>query len=574
MGIKVSARELEQLKETVSRNLKNLDNDANDITKSINDVISLEDFKGRAADSVKKYSNAFHLKLNKDLKDISKEFVTELENTCLKFSEIVESNSKCKIDEDALRQYQKKFVKHCNNIYDDIQKYNTSLSNVNHLVSADLIQYESLKEVHEKLEKNIDKLIDKLYEFIEMSVVDGDTVSDNIKRFSNVTSYASNMDSNRSTIGGIHHQINVKYQFYSPEAAVLKTREALKNYTDISAHNPEIIKTATKHESYKMLKQMSKEYYVMKKMGYKNAKAMAEAIQDGSFTKRLNKLDKESVKRLSNILDRSFTKGNIKSSVNELKKIIKNKKIDKSALVKVVDAYDDINPKDIKSKTFNKNKILNNLEYFNNKSIQNALLKDENGKKLSKKEMMELFKERGKKDFKKIFLPDYFDDIIKHFNDAKGSKKWLLKAGKNIFVEQKQLFKNLNVFGKIKMLGKLGTKAMTPLAIALSAYENFKDTTKSLQHKIVGTIADSTTVMGTMYAGMAIGTMIPVPIVGTAIGAAAGLGLGFYAKYRKFGSKTITEHLESGLNHAIDKTKSKIGGFASKLGNGFKSVFG
>ncbi|QIH76495.1 hypothetical protein J9174_09115 [Macrococcoides canis] len=78
--------------------------------------------------------------------------------------------------------------------------------------------------------------------------------------------------------------------------------------------------------------------------------------------------------------------------------------------------------------------------------------------------------------------------------------------------------------------------------------------------------------MGTMYAGMAIGTMIPVPIVGTAIGAAAGLGL--FAKYMKIGDKTATEHLESGLNHAIDKTKSKIGGFASKLGNGFKSVFG
>ncbi|PTH37714.1 transposase, partial [Staphylococcus agnetis] len=133
-------------------------------------------------------------------------------------------------------------------------------------------------------------------------------------------------------------------------------------------------------------------------------------------------------------------------------------------------------------------------------------------------------------------------------------------------------FTSKNVIGKLKHSMKLGGKVLKPLALVSAITDNLDE--KSAKEMLVGMGVDLGAIGASAAAGAAVGTAIPIPVVGTLLGAGAGIlvGMGLETKL-PFTDKSITDLAKSGINKTIDVGTNAIKSGWNKATSGFKSIF-
>ncbi|WP_199219324.1 hypothetical protein [Staphylococcus haemolyticus] len=123
-----------------------------------------------------------------------------------------------------------------------------------------------------------------------------------------------------------------------------------------------------------------------------------------------------------------------------------------------------------------------------------------------------------------------------------------------------------NNLGDLGKLIKMGGKALKQLAAITAITDNMsKD---SLQEKLVGAGEDLSILGGSAAAG----TAIPVPVVGTLVGAVAGIGIGLIGDV-KYKDKTVKDYVKDGINNSLNNGKNFIGDSWKGATKGIKSVF-
>ena len=109
----------------------------------------------------------------------------------------------------------------------------------------------------------------------------------------------------------------------------------------------------------------------------------------------------------------------------------------------------------------------------------------------------------------------------------------------------------------------MGGKVLKPLAAITAITDNMsKD---SLQEKLVGAGVDLSILGGSAAAGAAVGTAIPIPVVGTLAGAGVGILAGMAGDI-KIGDKAVKDIAKDKINDTIDNSKKllKIHGMLSQ----------
>lgn len=62
MGTKVDMTEVHNMKKAVESSLKSVDSNVDQLSSSMSKLINTDGFEGKAASSVKNYTNTFHIK--------------------------------------------------------------------------------------------------------------------------------------------------------------------------------------------------------------------------------------------------------------------------------------------------------------------------------------------------------------------------------------------------------------------------------------------------------------------------------------------------------------------------------
>ncbi|MEB7824734.1 transposase [Staphylococcus chromogenes] len=289
---------------------------------------------------------------------------------------------------------------------------------------------------------------------------------------------------------------------------------------------------------------------------------------------------------------RGFKKYMNCKDVNQLIDNMSPKQLKNMALFMHTDA-DNVNLKNllkssgefVKNNPFKKGNLVNWMKNVQNlDSKTSALLKEElKDKNFQYKfgDVKKFFdtaemKKAASTEFKNTFSSQNFrENILNKENLKSGSA-----ATKNIknYVDEglktlKGDFASKNVIGKLKHSMKVGGKVLKPLAVVSAITDNLDE--KSTKEKLVGMGVDLGAIGASAAAGAAIGTAIPIPVVGTILGAGAGILVGSLLE-KKIGStnKSVTDFAKEGFNGVID---NGIGKFKSGMGlaeKGFNSVFG
>lgn len=116
----------------------------------------------------------------------------------------------------------------------------------------------------------------------------------------------------------------------------------------------------------------------------------------------------------------------------------------------------------------------------------------------------------------------------------------------------------------------MGGKILKPLAVISAFTDNMsKD---SIQEKLVGAGVDLSILGASAAAGAAIGTAIPIPIVGTLAGAGVGILAGMAGDI-KIGDKAVKDIAKDKINNTIDSGKKAVENSWNSVTKGISSVF-
>ena len=182
----------------------------------------------------------------------------------------------------------------------------------------------------------------------------------------------------------------------------------------------------------------------------------------------------------------------------------------------------------------------------------------------------------------KKFTRNANDAIIKSFDDIRNILNSTNRAEKVyngvISLSEESLVFQKNSVGSYKTLGNVG-KALGYLSIGIETVEGIDENIESGESssKIIGdVIADTSAGIGSMVVGTgcakvgaALGTLIPIPGVGTAVGAVAGFAAGYVGAnlFDKVIDDDIKEAVGNGISTIIDRVGEKLEDAKKAVGN-------
>ncbi|PTH57466.1 hypothetical protein BU584_08270 [Staphylococcus agnetis] len=182
-------------------------------------------------------------------------------------------------------------------------------------------------------------------------------------------------------------------------------------------------------------------------------------------------------------------------------------------------------------------------------------------------------KKAASTEFKNTFSSQNFrDNILKkeNFKSRTAASKNLKKYVDEGLKTLKGDFTSKNVIGKLKHSMKIGGKVLKPLALVSAITDNLDE--KSAKEMLVGMGVDLGAIEASAAAGAAVGTAIPIPVLGTLAGAGILVGMGLETKL-PFIDKSITDLAKSGINKTIDVGTNAIQSGWNKATIGLKSIF-
>ena len=111
---------------------------------------------------------------------------------------------------------------------------------------------------------------------------------------------------------------------------------------------------------------------------------------------------------------------------------------------------------------------------------------------------------------------------------------------------------------------------LKPLALVLAITDNLDE--KSAKKMLVGMGVD----LGAIGAGTAAGAAVPapIPVVGTLLGAGAGIDVGYFLDKKLPGTdKSLTDLAKSGINKGLDAGADAVKSGWNNVTSGVKTIF-
>ncbi|WP_145404641.1 T7SS effector LXG polymorphic toxin [Staphylococcus epidermidis] len=552
MGTKVDMTEVHNMKKAVESSLKSVDSNVDQLSSSMSKLINTDGFEGKAASSVKNYTNTFHIKSINKIKKINRDFKSDLDKSINKFESEVDNNQAAILDESKIKEYKKEIVDALRDAFKSSDDANNAINDVSDLSTAKKIKYDNLSNKMADFNKHIDKTLEKLTSFDANNSIDGDRTDNLITELSGLSSYVKGLSSNRARISSTTKKIEKAIARHQTSQELIKWQKYLEKTSDT------IYKKPFNKNAYDAMVQAGREYFALKAIGNGSAmKGFKKYNNTRDINKLINNMDKKQLRKMAMVFNKNRDNIKLKNAIKNTGEFVKNNPFKKGNLVNwmsKVQEYDnktaEILKKDLKNKNF-QYKFGDAKKFFDAKEM----------KKAASTEFKNTFSNQS---FRETFLKK--ENLKSKSAIQKNIKKYWNEDIKGVAKD----FKNKNILGKLGKLTKMGGKALKPLAAITAITDNMsKD---SLQEKLVGAGVDLSILGGSAAAGAAVGTAIPIPVVGTLAGAGVGILAGMLGDI-KVEDKAVKDIAKDKINNSIDNSKKIAKNSWNTVTKGVSSVF-
>ncbi|MCQ9291754.1 LXG domain-containing protein [Staphylococcus hyicus] len=556
MGVKVNMNEVQNMKNAIKSELDKTNGDVDTLKESMASLINTDQFKGATASSVKSYTKTFHYQSINKIKNTNKDYVADMDKSISKFSNQVDNDEAAILHEDKIKTYKDDISKKVKSMKETIEYVNNWIDTVNTLTTAQKVKNEDLTSKATTFKDHVDDTIDKLVNFDAVNSTDGDLTNNLITELKGLTTYVKNdLPANRSSISGTSGKIESAIIRHQTSEELKRWQKFLEKCSDeMNAFPPKTKK------GLNALKQAGREMLALKAIG--NGDILA-GYNKFMSTRNVNELiDNMSPKQLKNMalyMHTDIDNVNLKNLLKSSGEFVKNNPFKKGNLV---DWMKNVQNLDSKTSALLKEELKDkNFQYKFGDSKQF----------FDKAEM----KKAASTEFKNTFSSQNFrDNILKkeNFKSRTAATKNLKNYVDEGLKTLKGDFTSKNVIGKLKHSMKLGGKVLKPLALVSAITDNLDE--KSAKEMIVGMGVDLGAIGASAAAGAAIGTAIPIPVVGTLLGAAAGIGVGYLLDSKLPGmDKSLTDVAKSSINKGLDAGANVVKSGWNNVTSGFKTIF-
>ncbi|WP_380572432.1 T7SS effector LXG polymorphic toxin [Staphylococcus hyicus] len=556
MGVKVNMNEVQNMKNAIKSELDKTNGDVDTLKESMASLINTDQFKGATASSVKSYTKTFHYQSINKIKNTNKDYVADMDKSISKFSNQVDNDEAAILHEDKIKTYKDDISKKVKSMKETIEYVNNWIDTVNTLTTAQKVKNEDLTSKATTFKDHVDDTIDKLVNFDAVNSTDGDLTNNLIIELKGLTTYVKNdLPANRSSISGTSGKIESAIIRHQTSEELKRWQKFLEKCSDeMNAFPPKTKK------GLNALKQAGREMLALKAIG--NGDILA-GYNKFMSTRNVNELiDNMSPKQLKNMalyMHTDIDNVNLKNLLKSSGEFVKNNPFKKRNLV---DWMKNVQNLDSKTSALLKEELKDkNFQYKFGDSKQF----------FDKAEM----KKAASTEFKNTFSSQNFrDNILKkeNFKSRTAATKNLKNYVDEGLKTLKGDFTSKNVIGKLKHSMKLGGKVLKPLALVSAITDNLDE--KSTKEMLVGMGVDLGAIGASAAAGAAVGTAIPIPVVGTLLGAAAGIGVGYLLDSKLPGmDKSLTDVAKSSINKGLDAGANVVKSGWNNVTSGFKTIF-
>lgn len=556
MGVKVNMNEVQNMKNAIKSELDKTNGDVDALKESMASLINTDQFKGATASSVKSYTRTFHYQSINKIKNTNKDYVADMDKSISKFSNQVDNDEAAILHEDKIKTYKDDISKKVKSMKETIEYVNNWIDTVNTLTTAQKVKNEDLTSKATTFKDHVDDTIDKLVNFDAVNSTDGDLTNNLITELKGLTTYVKNdLPANRSSISGTSGKIESAIIRHQTSEELKRWQKFLEKCSDeMNAFPPKTKK------GLNALKQAGREMLALKAIG--NGDILA-GYNKFMSTRNVNELiDNMSPKQLKNMalyMHTDIDNVNLKNLLKSSGEFVKNNPFKKGNLV---DWMKNVQNLDSKTSALLKEELKDkNFQYKFGDSKQF----------FDKAEM----KKAASTEFKNTFSSQNFrDNILKkeNFKSRTAATKNLKNYVDEGLKTLKGDFTSKNVIGKLKHSMKLGGKVLKPLALVSAITDNLDE--KSTKEMLVGMGVDLGAIGASAAAGAAVGTAIPIPVVGTLLGAAAGIGVGYLLDSKLPGmDKSLTDVAKSSINKGLDAGANVVKSGWNNVTSGFKTIF-
>lgn len=556
MGVKVNMNEVQNMKNAIKSELDKTNGDVDTLKESMASLINTDQFKGATASSVKSYTKTFHYQSINKIKNTNKDYVADMDKSISKFSNQVDNDEAAILHEDKIKTYKDDISKKVKSMKETIEYVNNWIDTVNTLTTAQKVKNEDLTSKATTFKDHVDDTIDKLVNFDAINSTDGDLTNNLIAELKGLTTYVKNdLPANRSSISGTSGKIESAIIRHQTSEELKRWQKFLEKCSDeMNAFPPKTKK------GLNALKQAGREMLALKAIG--NGDILA-GYNKFMSTRNVNELiDNMSPKQLKNMalyMHTDIDNVNLKNLLKSSGEFVKNNPFKKGNLV---DWMKNVQNLDSKTSALLKEELKDkNFQYKFGDSKQF----------FDKAEM----KKAASTEFKNTFSSQNFrDNILKkeNFKSRTAATKNLKNYVDEGLKTLKGDFTSKNVIGKLKHSMKLGGKVLKPLALVSAITDNLDE--KSTKEMLVGMGVDLGAIGASAAAGAAVGTAIPIPVVGTLLGAAAGIGVGYLLDSKLPGmDKSLTDVAKSSINKGLDAGANVVKSGWNNVTSGFKTIF-
>ncbi|MCE5154081.1 transposase [Staphylococcus hyicus] len=556
MGVKVNMNEVQNMKNAIKSELDKTNGDVDALKESMASLINTDQFKGATASSVKSYTKTFHYQSINKIKNTNKDYVADMDKSISKFSNQVDNDEAAILHEDKIKTYKDDISKKVKSMKETIEYVNNWIDTVNTLTTAQKVKNEDLTSKATTFKDHVDDTIDKLVNFDAVNSTDGDLTNNLITELKGLTTYVKNdLPANRSSISGTSGKIESAIIRHQTSEELKRWQKFLEKCSDeMNAFPPKTKK------GLNALKQAGREMLALKAIG--NGDILA-GYNKFMSTRNVNELiDNMSPKQLKNMalyMHTDIDNVNLKNLLKSSGEFVKNNPFKKGNLV---DWMKNVQNLDSKTSALLKEELKDkNFQYKFGDSKQF----------FDKAEM----KKAASTEFKNTFSSQNFrDNILKkeNFKSRTAATKNLKNYVDEGLKTLKGDFTSKNVIGKLKHSMKLGGEVLKPLALVSAITDNLDE--KSTKEMLVGMGVDLGAIGASAAAGAAVGTAIPIPVVGTLLGAAAGIGVGYLLDSKLPGmDKSLTDVAKSSINKGLDAGANVVKSGWNNVTSGFKTIF-
>lgn len=554
MGVKVNMREVHHMKDAIQEELNRTNGDLDTLKEKMSALINTEQFKGATATNIKRYTQTFHFQSIVKVKDTNKNYIDDMDKSIDKFSNQVDNDASAILHEDEIKKYKDDISEKIKSMDESIEYANAWIDSVNTLTTAQKIQKEDLNTSKKTFTDYVNKTIEKLVDFDTNNSIDGDITNNAITELKGLTTYVKNdLPNNRATIASTSGKI---------ESAIIRHRtneelERWQRFLEKGSDHMNAFPPKTK-KGLNAIKQAGLEMLALKAIGDGDIRAgYNKFMSTRNVNELIDNMSPKQLKEMALFMHTDADNVNLKILLKSSGEFVKNNPFKKGNLVNWMKNVQNLDSKtsallkeELKDKNF-QYKFGDSKQFFDKAEMKKAAFTE----------------------FKNTFSSQNFrDNILK-----KENFKSRTAATKNIksYVDEglktlKGDFASKNVIGKLKHSMKVGGKVLKPLAVVTAITDNLDE--KSTKEKLVGMGVDFGAIGASAAAGAAIGTAIPIPVLGTLAG--AGILVGMAMEHKMFASnKSLTDLAKDGINKGIDKGVDMFKSGMNSVGNGFKSIF-